>query len=156
ASCFIAASLSGARLVRMRSAPRRPLAWSSMAFSRLAPSDPMATSAAMPRTTDNENKINRRREARESRQAILRMKFMRRPRRGRREEPPNTRKTRKERRSQGDTRPFPFGVVAKVGEKAQPVVGGAKIIVHLSTVFVGECGDCFDLEDDFIVADEVR
>src|SRR6185436_9003877 len=53
-----------------RSAPSRLLACSSMARSRLWPSEPMAVSAAMPRTMELEKSKRRFRLVRLSRQAI--------------------------------------------------------------------------------------
>ena len=72
-----ASGVSAVRDSTARSAPSRPLAWPSIAVCRLVVNDPIATSAAMPRTIESENSSNRFREARESRQAILRMKFIR-------------------------------------------------------------------------------
>jgi hypothetical protein len=60
----------------IKSAPSSSFAWPSTARSRFDPSEPIATSAAIPSTTDRENSASRRREARESRHAIFRMKFI--------------------------------------------------------------------------------
>ena len=73
-ACASISAAKGLRLVTIRSAPSRPLACPSTARSRLAPSEPIATRAAIPSTMAEENSRRRRREARESRQASRRMK----------------------------------------------------------------------------------
>src|SRR4051812_21401276 len=98
-----------------------------MPRSRFAPSEPMATSAAMPSTTDSENISNRRREARESRQAILRMKVIRNC-------PRNTRKTRK--KSEHKAFVFDLRKMAEIDQKTDFQARGMKVILNLSTMFI--------------------
>src|SRR3954467_14221183 len=77
---------NGSREESTKSAPSKVRACSSMARSKLLPREPMAASAAMPKTMERENNRSRFRLVRLSRQAILQvqveMKCRKKPRGG--------------------------------------------------------------------------
>ena len=62
--------------VTTMSAPNRPLASTSIERRTSALKEPIATRAAIPKTTEREKSISRPREARESLHAILRTNLM--------------------------------------------------------------------------------
>ena len=49
-----------------------------------------------------------------------------------------------------------IGKAAEVDQQAQFVTGGFEVVVDLSTVFVENRGDRFQLDDDLAVANQVR
>jgi hypothetical protein len=65
-----AAGENGCRDDRTKSAPSNVLACASTAARKVADNEPTAAKAATPNEMDNENQINRTREARDSRHAI--------------------------------------------------------------------------------------
>ena len=51
---------------------------------------------------------------------------------------------------------FHSWIMTEVREQAQFAAGCAEIIQELRTVFICQGGDGFDLEDDLVIANEVR
>jgi hypothetical protein len=45
--------------------------------------------------------------------------------------------------------------MAKVHEQTQLTACRAEVVQNLSAVFIDQLGDCFDLKDDFVVANEI-